>query len=309
MVEQEQNRELKRKSDFEKMAENMMETYINRDDCFALQLPSGVYYCVKEPVTPRLIERHLNGKITLGTYTLSKESTAKFCVLDADDKDNFDRLEFVFRNLLFPSYLEYSRRGGHLWFFFEEPVSGKEARNFGLEIAKIFRIDAEVFPKQTVSKGPGSCIRLPFGIHRKSGTRYQFAGFSSSSEQLIELSKPAGRIPLEIVMKYQYKEPIKRPFVNGNGKDHVGLPMWERIKQKITVRELIEQFVDLNDKGIGRCPFHDDEKPSFSVNEKENYWNCFAGCGGGSVIDFWMKFNHMEFKEAVDDLAERLGLK
>ena len=46
-----------------------------------------------------------------------------------------------------------------------------------------------------------------------------------------------------------------------------------------------------------------------SVNEKENYWNCFSGCGGGSVVDFWMKMNNMDFKEAVNDLAERLGVK
>ena len=87
------------------------------------------------------------------------------------------------------------------------------------------------------------------------------------------------------------------------------LPLWERVKRQIAVEELVSQYVDLNAKGIGKCPFHEDEVPSFSVNAKENYWNCFAGCGGGSVIDFWMKLNEMDFKEATKDLAERLGLK
>jgi DNA primase len=49
--------------------------------------------------------------------------------------------------------------------------------------------------------------------------------------------------------------------------------------------------------------------PSFSVNTKENYWHCFSGSGGGSVIDFWMKWNNLDFIEATNDLAERLGIK
>jgi DNA primase len=87
------------------------------------------------------------------------------------------------------------------------------------------------------------------------------------------------------------------------------LPLWEKVKGQITVRELVEQYVDLNAKGVGKCPFHDDVNPSFSVNDKENYWNCFSGCGGGSVLDFWMKMNEMDFKDAVNDLAETLGVK
>ena len=73
--------------------------------------------------------------------------------------------------------------------------------------------------------------------------------------------------------------------------------------------EMGECFFSMDKKGKGHCPFHQDDKPSFSVNVKENYWHCFAGCGGGSVIDFWMKLNNLEFDDAVDDLAERLGLK
>jgi DNA primase len=34
------------------------------------------------------------------------------------------------------------------------------------------------------------------------------------------------------------------------------------------------------------CQFHYDHNPSFGVNDAEYCWHCFAGCGGGSVIDF-----------------------
>lgn len=43
------------------------------------------------------------------------------------------------------------------------------------------------------------------------------------------------------------------------------------------------------DKYLGKCPFHEDKSPSFSVDIKKGLWNCFAGCGGGSVIDLVAK--------------------
>jgi DNA primase len=40
------------------------------------------------------------------------------------------------------------------------------------------------------------------------------------------------------------------------------------------------------------------------VNDKGNYWNCFSGCGGGSVIDWWMKRQNCDFTTAVTELAQ-----
>jgi hypothetical protein len=200
--------------------------------------------------------------------------------------------------------MESSRRGGHLWFFFERPTEGKIAKNFGLEIAKRFLIEAEVYPKQAESKGPGSCIRLPFGIHQKTGERYPFIGLGNWRQQLEVMSNPV-KISPEEVLKYQYKEPERKKPKPAIGE----LPLWEKVKRQVTVEELVSQYVDLNSSGVGKCPFHDDSNPSFSVNTDDNYWNCFTGCGGGSVIDFWMKLHDMDFKEAVTDLAERLGIK
>lgn len=112
-------------------------------------------------------------------------------------------------------------------------------------------------------------------------------------------------------MKYQYQEPKKKkPHSQMPSYEIVGeLPLWEKIKRQITVEELVSEYVDLNRNGVGKCPFHDDQVASFSVNLKENYWYCFAGCGGGSVFDFWMKLKNLDFNEALQDLAERLGVK
>jgi len=81
----------------------------------------------------------------------------------------------------------------------------------------------------------------------------------------------------------------------------------ERIKASVTVLEFVSQYVDMKPTAsgaVGLCPFHDDHHPSFGVNEEGNYWHCFAGCGGGSVIDFWMKWRKCDFTTAVRELAE-----
>lgn len=298
MKEGEMNHEL------QETAQGIYDTFISRHDNFAYQLDDGRYFASHREITVQHIEGHLKGKITLGVYLLSEDGTTKFAVIDADDEESFAKLVSVHETLELPSYLELSRRGGHLWFFFEEPAEGKVAKNFGLEIAKRFSVEAEVFPKQAQSDGPGSCIRLPFGVHKKTGERYPFIGLGNWREQLDALTHPE-KISFEEVMKFQYQEPEKKRFAP-TFIETGDLPIWEKVKRTITVRELVEQYVDLNPKGIGKCPFHDDVNPSFSVNKKENYWNCFSGCGGGSVVDFWMKMNSMDFKEAVNDLAERL---
>ena len=289
------------------MAEALAATFVNRQDSFAVQTKDGRYYSVKGNLTIDHVIQHLKGQMTLGVYLLGLDGTAKFSVIDADDSEGFEKLMRAQAALRFPSYMERSRRGGHLWHFFEEPIPAKTAKNFGLEIAKIFSIEAEVFPKQSESQGPGSSIRLPFGIHKKTGARYPFIGLGNWRQQLDALTNPK-RVPIAEGMKYQYQEPERRrttPTYPETG----DLPLWEKVKRQITVEELVSEYVDLKRNGIGKCPFHDDVNPSFSVNVRENYWQCFSGCGGGSVIDFWMRLNNMDFMEALTDLSERLDVK
>jgi DNA primase len=55
----------------------------------------------------------------------------------------------------------------------------------------------------------------------------------------------------------------------------------------------------------GRCPFHEERTPSFSVNAADKLYHCF-GCGkGGDVITFVRETENLDFAEAVEWLAER----
>ena len=57
------------------------------------------------------------------------------------------------------------------------------------------------------------------------------------------------------------------------------------------------------------CPFHNEKTPSFTVSQVKQFYHCF-GCGAhGSAISFLMEFEHMEFVEAVEELAHLAGLE
>lgn len=86
----------------------------------------------------------------------------------------------------------------------------------------------------------------------------------------------------------------------------------EEIKQKISISEIVSEHVTLHRKGgrlWGLCPFHDEKTPSFSVQEEKGFYHCF-GCGkGGSVFNFVMEIDHLDFIEAVRLLADKAGVK
>ena len=165
--------------DFMVLADSLDERFLQRRDLYARQLEDGRYAAIKRPVHRKHLLAHLRGEITLGAYVLDEDSQARFLVVDADDEPDWRRLNKLARvlgDMGCAGYLERSRRGGHLWLFFADPLPGKEARRFGRGLLAHFGIeDIELFPKQDkLSTGPGSLIRLPFGVHQKSGKRYGF---------------------------------------------------------------------------------------------------------------------------------------
>ena len=60
---------------------------------------------------------------------------------------------------------------------------------------------------------------------------------------------------------------------------------------------------------VGRCPFHDERTPSFSVNAPDKLYYCF-GCGkGGDVVSFVRETENLDFVEAIEFLAERFRIQ
>ena len=81
---------------------------------------------------------------------------------------------------------------------------------------------------------------------------------------------------------------------------------------RIDIVDVIDGFVPLRKAGKNHqalCPFHDEKTPSFTVSQDKQFYHCF-GCGvNGTAITFLMEYGHMEFVEAVEELASRAGLE
>ncbi|MFH1779331.1 MAG: DNA primase [Candidatus Omnitrophota bacterium] len=86
----------------------------------------------------------------------------------------------------------------------------------------------------------------------------------------------------------------------------------DEIQNKCDIVEVIGSYIPL--KRAGRnfkapCPFHKEKTPSFMVSPSKQIFHCF-GCGaGGNVFNFVMKFEGVEFPEAVRMLAEKVGIE
>ena len=86
----------------------------------------------------------------------------------------------------------------------------------------------------------------------------------------------------------------------------------DRVKDAVDMVELVGTRPDLRREGTrftGLCPFHEERTPSFSVNAEHKLYHCF-GCGAsGDAIRFMQEAEGLDFKQAVESLAERYNVE
>ena len=85
----------------------------------------------------------------------------------------------------------------------------------------------------------------------------------------------------------------------------------EEISSKVDAAEVIGRYVQLKTRGrkaIGLCPFHGERTPSFSVDLERGLWYCFGCSEGGSVYNFLMRIEGLNFPQAVKKLADEVGV-
>src|SRR5205809_5000125 len=161
--------------------------FVSRRDDYAIQQLNGRYLRVGSPLTKIALLNHLNGAQSLGTYVIDERGRCRFAVFDADAHHGLDVLLGVQGQLAndgVPSYLERSRRGGHLWVLLSTPVLASHVRSFLLPYCPA---GVEFYPKQDEGNGYGSLIRLPLGVHLLSGCCYPFVEWMAGS--LVEVAQ------------------------------------------------------------------------------------------------------------------------
>ncbi|NIM27382.1 MAG: DNA primase [Gammaproteobacteria bacterium] len=86
----------------------------------------------------------------------------------------------------------------------------------------------------------------------------------------------------------------------------------DELLSRVDIVDVVDEYVPLRKGGKDHkacCPFHNEKTPSFTVSADKQFYHCF-GCGAhGTAIGFLMDYAHMDFIEAVEDLASRAGLE
>ena len=85
----------------------------------------------------------------------------------------------------------------------------------------------------------------------------------------------------------------------------------EEILYRTDIESLVGSYVSLKRSGsnlVGLCPFHSERSPSFNVSPSKKMFYCF-GCGaGGDAITFVMKAENLDYVEAIEFLAAKVGI-
>jgi DNA primase len=86
----------------------------------------------------------------------------------------------------------------------------------------------------------------------------------------------------------------------------------DELMSRVDIVDLIDSRVPLRKTGrdyMARCPFHDEKSPSFTVSPAKQFYHCF-GCGAhGTALGFLMAYEHMDFGDAVRELAAKTGME
>ena len=89
-------------------------------------------------------------------------------------------------------------------------------------------------------------------------------------------------------------------------------PAWlDELRARADIVQVIGQYVQLKKNGRkhwGLCPFHGEKTASFSVDGESQLYYCFGCKAGGSVIQFVMDYERLEFQDAVKHLADQLHM-
>lgn len=192
----------------ERLADRFMDLFSGRPDCFARQWADKAngrsgYVPVRQPMRHADLEAHFKGFETCGIYLLHQDGRVKLGVIDADLKSSFRESSVLRKNMaavkresawmasrimeisavagLRPCVEFSGGKGYHFWYFFQESVPAGQAKASLARIADQVKNDLEffqleVFPKQDhlSGQGFGNLVKLPLGIHRKTGKRSYF---------------------------------------------------------------------------------------------------------------------------------------
>lgn len=83
------------------------------------------------------------------------------------------------------------------------------------------------------------------------------------------------------------------------------------IKERLNIADIIRRYVDLKQYGsrlVAPCPFHQETKPSFSVDPEKGFFYCFGCQAKGDIFEFYGRINGLDFRSTLEQLALEAGI-
>jgi DNA primase len=83
------------------------------------------------------------------------------------------------------------------------------------------------------------------------------------------------------------------------------------VRERAEIVNVVSRYVSVRKAGknfVALCPFHPDKNPSMTVSPEKNLFHCFACGEGGDIFKFLMKIENLSFPEAVEKLANEVGV-
>jgi len=191
------------------LIDHFMHMFAGRQDCFARQWvdkASGKqgYVPVRHPMRHQDLDAHFKGYETCGIYLIQPDDTVRLAVIDADLSKKIREADTLKKSMpairkesqwMTSRILDISREAGlkpcveisggkgfHYWYFFSENIAAGQAKALlqgitGRLAGDLEHFNLEVFPKQDhlTGQGFGNLVKLPLGVHRKTGKRSWFA--------------------------------------------------------------------------------------------------------------------------------------
>ena len=168
------------------LATEFLRLFVIRADVYAEQQLDKRYLQIKQPLTLEIVQDHLAGNRTIGTYLLNRENQVKVGVFDLDPRigDPLGVLRRITatclekglqRHAILPEASRWPDPSYHLWVLCSNPTPAKVIRWLIRKILEATNLDSEtiraveLFPKQselTETQPYGNLVKLPLGFHR-----------------------------------------------------------------------------------------------------------------------------------------------
>lgn len=251
-------------------------------------------------LTAETLRRHLEGEITVALYAINPATQcSKWVAIDADYKQAMDALlkvQYELERQKIYAALEKSRRGGHLWIFFEDPQPARDCRLLIHAVASRLSVPVkgsgsvegiEVFPKQdSLAEGEfGNAIRAPLGIHRGAGQRFWFYGANYDLQSQMAYLKRLPKVSSSQLQQLIRGKSVRAAPVDREAKPRRFAGRSSGNRGEFCILEhLTSKLRKVGRNYVTQCPScaaagHDRAGDNLAVQvEDPKYYQCWAGC-------------------------------